>query len=144
MLNAFINQVEAKRGKDLTDAEADNLIAVAQIIINAINSGDSDCGASSLKKTNEGSDLFDDLQINVFPNPSSYETSINFNLNMTQKVSVQLVNLSGQRIKQIESRAFNKGPQQIKFQTKDLENGIYFIVIQTPHSMSSKKISIIK
>lgn len=35
-LQAFINQVEAKRGSQLTDSEADNLIAMAQAIIDEL------------------------------------------------------------------------------------------------------------
>ena len=37
LLQAFINQVNAQRGKKLTDAQADELIAEAQRIIDAIN-----------------------------------------------------------------------------------------------------------
>ena len=145
LLNAFINQVEAKRGKDLSDAEADELINIAQIIIDSILSGETDCGSSALKISNQFEDILtDELKISVFPNPSSFETSISFNLNKTQNVSLQLIDLSGQKVKQIEAREFNKGAQQIKFQTKDLDNGIYFIVITTSNSIYSKKISIVK
>jgi len=35
-LNAFINQIEAQRGKKITDEEADTLIAEAQRIIDSI------------------------------------------------------------------------------------------------------------
>jgi hypothetical protein len=35
-LNAFINQVNAQRGKALTGTQADELIAIAQRIINSI------------------------------------------------------------------------------------------------------------
>ena len=35
-LNAFINQVEAQRGKKITDGQADELIAKAQGIIDSI------------------------------------------------------------------------------------------------------------
>jgi len=37
LLNAFIQQVEAQRGKKLTNAEADQLVAGAQALIDAIN-----------------------------------------------------------------------------------------------------------
>ena len=37
-LNAFINAVEAQRGKYLTDAQADDLICKAQSIINSLSS----------------------------------------------------------------------------------------------------------
>ncbi|MCK5560220.1 MAG: hypothetical protein KAJ51_06485, partial [Thermoplasmata archaeon] len=36
-LNAFINEVEAQRGKKLTDAQADELIAAAQSIMGNIS-----------------------------------------------------------------------------------------------------------
>jgi len=38
-LGEFINQVEAKRGTDLTDEEADATVAATQAIIDAINAG---------------------------------------------------------------------------------------------------------
>ncbi|MFN2438324.1 MAG: hypothetical protein ABR503_03925 [Chitinophagaceae bacterium] len=45
-LSDFINQVRGKRGKEkgFTNAQADDLIANANAIINAINNGTSDCG----------------------------------------------------------------------------------------------------
>jgi hypothetical protein len=38
-LNAFINSVEAQRGKKISEADADALIQTVQEIINAIDAG---------------------------------------------------------------------------------------------------------
>jgi hypothetical protein len=44
-LGAFINQVNAKRGKDLTNDQADQLIAIANALITAMTNGTADCGS---------------------------------------------------------------------------------------------------
>jgi hypothetical protein len=36
MLEAFVNECEAQRGKELTYAQADELIEAAQVIINSL------------------------------------------------------------------------------------------------------------
>lgn len=48
-LEAFINQVEAKRGKPLTNAEADDLIAGANAMITAIQNGTAECGGPEIQ-----------------------------------------------------------------------------------------------
>ena len=60
-LNAFIDQVEEKRGVSLTNEEADYLVSSAQAIIDAINDGNIDCTPPPVKSP----------VTKIFPNPNS-------------------------------------------------------------------------
>lgn len=75
-LNAFINQVEAKRGNPLTNAQADDFIAQASALIAAIQNGAADCGGGKPGGGVKNDLIFSAsgyLELDVFPNPAKTE-----------------------------------------------------------------------
>jgi hypothetical protein len=78
-LNAFINEVNAKRGKEFTTAQADDLVARASALSNAIKNGTADCGSAAPTSAGISRKLPEDvavpikerLALQVMPNPSA-------------------------------------------------------------------------
>ena len=77
-LNAFINQVEAKRGNPLANEEADDLIARANALITAMQNGTVDCDESSAPGERNGVSAYtgNPPAIELFPNPANQEVNI--------------------------------------------------------------------
>jgi hypothetical protein len=91
-LKAFINQVNAKRGKGLTDTQADDLIARATAIMNAMKNGTTDCGSTLSTSTsaapkamfkNDKEVLAEKMSVSGYPNPSAgyFTLQVRSNLN---------------------------------------------------------------
>ena len=80
-LNAFINKVNAKTPSEITPAEAAILIATAQAIIDAINSGNTNCNAGGQNLIAPGGSFNATtaagiLELKLFPNPARNSVNI--------------------------------------------------------------------
>lgn len=84
--------------------------------------------------------------ISVYPNPvlNNQNGSVNINLKTTEYVQIYLYNHLGIRVKSIFSGNLKSGGNQINFETKSLQTGIYFCKISLGNSSISKKIEIVK
>ena len=69
----------------------------------------------------------EDIQnnIRVFPNPSSDLTKFEITLANESEVSVGVLNISGQKVINIESQTFPSGNHIIETSVSDLPSGIY-------------------
>ncbi len=79
MLNAFINQVQAQSGNGIPVDFANTLIANAQAIINAINSGNSNCtgGQGRIENNDNSAASLDGYKsLELFPNPASTSITV--------------------------------------------------------------------
>ena len=77
--------------------------------------------------TNVLSEDEEDIQnnIRVFPNPSSDLTKFEITLNYESEVSVAILNISGQKVLNIESQTLPSGNHIIETSVSDLPSGIY-------------------
>ena len=77
--------------------------------------------------TNVLSEDEEDIQnnIRVFPNPSSDLTKFEITLNNESEVSVAILNISGQKVLNIESQTLPSGNHIIETSVSDLPSGIY-------------------
>ncbi|TNE63642.1 MAG: hypothetical protein EP344_04345, partial [Bacteroidetes bacterium] len=80
-LGAFINEVEARRGNPLTNEEADELIAHANVLIEALQAGTVDCSEEESFQAPVGqfsvrAGLDGTLEMELFPNPAYHEVSV--------------------------------------------------------------------
>jgi hypothetical protein len=81
-------------------------------------------------------------RVNVYPNPASGNTSVDFNLTNDEKVKIDVIDLSGRIIMQLQNGALNSGQQHITFDATSLPTGAYFVRITVPSSSTSKKLFI--
>ncbi len=129
-LTAFINKVESKRGKDLTDEQADALIAVAQMIIDAIENGNADCGSPIVIKNKKPTQFKNSKQsiLSVYPNPFDLDLTIFFQSQIKGTATAHLFSVSGKQLIQSEMTNIEiGGAYQIKFENPQIPNGVYLV-----------------
>ncbi|MFI5221474.1 MAG: T9SS type A sorting domain-containing protein [Bacteroidia bacterium] len=76
-------------------------------------------GVNEEKQTN--------FQLSVYPNPASEKVSVNFFLNQTTDVTIDIFDLLGSKIKSIPLGKQTSGNHQPVIETETLNNGIYFL-----------------
>ncbi|MBC8314037.1 MAG: T9SS type A sorting domain-containing protein [Bacteroidetes bacterium] len=81
-------------------------------------------------------------ELNVYPNPFSFETTITFNLKATNNVSCKLYNNKGSLVKTIPPGLFRRGNNKITVSRDSLPSGVYHILLTTGNSVISKKVII--
>ena len=69
--------------------------------------------------------------LDVFPNPFSNQTTIEFTLPDADFVTLSMYDITGKQLKTILSKKLSKGIHQINWNAKGLNEGIYFIRLET-------------
>jgi len=82
--------------------------------------------------------------VSVFPNPTSSDANVSFNLVETNNVSVALSNMVGQTIMTKDLGQMNVGLNNFSLNASDLQNGLYLLSITVGTSMITKTVSIEK
>jgi len=144
-LGAFINAVEAQRGKALTDAQANQLVALANNIISAL--GGTNAAPALVRVTPSESQLTQN-----YPNPFNPETWIPYRLKEDANVVISIRSATGQLV-----RTFNLGHRKAGVYTsmekavhwdgrnqygERTSSGIYFYTIQAGAFTATKKMII--
>ncbi len=84
-----------------------------------------------------------DSELSVFPNPASYTTNITLDLADSGRLSLQLMNQSGQIIKKIaEQNHQEKGTYHYQLNTGDFTPGFYLVQMQNGKDRITKKLII--
>lgn len=81
----------------------------------------------------------DETQNQVFPNPFSTETTIQYRLRKPGKVVIKVFNTSGQEIKTLINAFQPSGEHTIKWHPGNLPDGIYFCRIHSPLGIETRK-----
>ncbi len=79
-----------------------------------------------------------------YPNPFNPSTNIGFTLSKTETVSIDIFNVTGQKVKSIVNGHFSKGNHIVKFDASALPSGNYFYTITTESFSETKKMVLIK
>jgi len=82
--------------------------------------------------------------INVYPNPFSNSTNVEFTLSQTEKVSANVYNLIGEKVWTVKESSFNAGTHQINVNGNNLTQGIYYLNINIGNSTFTKKLTVVK
>ena len=105
------------------------------------------CGpcSSNKKSTNLEGDVYSNLFYEIYPNPFSGSTTIEFILEEKTEVAVELFNLTGHRIKVIyEGFVESSNMISLVIDESDLTSGIYYCILKTEFGLFSKKLVLIK
>lgn len=92
-----------------------------------------------MKLKNEINDILE-----VYPNPTSDNTKIDFKIETPAKVSIKVLDLLGKVVLDLPSQQYEIGNQTTSLNTRNLTSGIYTIVLTIGEQEISKKLSIIK
>jgi Secretion system C-terminal sorting domain/Thrombospondin type 3 repeat len=147
-LNAFINQVQAQSGNGIDPADAAELIANAQAVINAINAGNTNCtgGRPSLIAPNFGANTAATqtafFSLEVFPNPTNGQVNIRINV-LKEKAQLTILDPLG---RSVWSQEIEPGNQYLQLDLLGLkmEQGIYFLKLETAHKLLTERLMLVK
>jgi hypothetical protein len=84
----------------------------------------------------EAIDLFG-FNFMVYPNPASDRVSIGFRNEIAQKVSIDVLDVSGRIVEQIETRNLPAGIQTIEWNSSSMPEGTYFVRVHGEHLNST-------
>ena len=90
----------------------------------------------SVKATGEEGDI----HLSVYPNPFTDNLTIEFELSDEDNISVKLVDIMGNRIREISNSFRTKGRHNIRVNASDLPAGIYFVMLQGSGYKAERKI----
>ncbi len=80
-----------------------------------------------------------------YPNPFNPLTKIEFELNTSSEVSLQIYDVTGRKVKSLlANRLLPSGKQEVVFDATDLPSGIYFYRLITPKYSETKKMILTK
>ena len=79
-----------------------------------------------------------------FPNPFSESTSLQFTIDKTSKVRLQVFDITGREVQMLMNRTLAPGTHSVEFHGSDLPSGIYIARLITPHGVMSKKMMKVK
>ena len=140
-LNAFINKVQAQRGKKITEADADLLIFLAQTILNNISSGAS---AKSVESANDEV-LPTSYQLSQnYPNPFNPTTTITFDLPKASHVEMVVFDAMGREVATLVEGALSAGRHDVTWQAGNLPSGVYFYRIAAGDFVQVRQMLLIK
>ncbi len=131
-LNAFINQVMALSGGAIPTALAEQWIARAQMLIDAIASGEAECEEANFAEPLEvraTAEVPEDLiAISLFPNPGSQALILKWMAVSEGSMRIEVLDPSG-RLLQSEFVRGVKGENQKQLNMEAYRSGMYFIRI---------------
>lgn len=82
--------------------------------------------------------------IDVYPNPASEVLNTRFSLDHASNVNVQLVDMLGKVVKNIQSSDLTPGTYDVATKVTDLASGIYVVKISTDNGTITQRVSIAK
>jgi hypothetical protein len=85
-----------------------------------------------------------DGSVSVYPNPFTENTTIAVNLNNSETVSYNVVNLIGEIVYSEKVGTLSAGLHEIGFNGSKLSNGMYYINLTVGNTTVSKKVTLIK
>ncbi len=86
-----------------------------------------------------------EIDFSVAPNPFQYETQFYVQLPRENQVAIHLYNQSGKRLKVVLApQVLSVGQHQLNLSLTDLQNGLYYVILQTPQERVIQKIVCLK
>jgi hypothetical protein len=146
MLGAFINEVQAQRGKKIGVGDADSFIAQAQNIIWRLRTGIWEGGSPPPPKiAGEDTQYPQGFELSQnYPNPFNPITQINYTLPRDGHVRLEIYNLLGQKVGTLVDEYQQAGQKTVNWEAKDLSSGIYFYKLTAGDFTATKKMVLTK
>ncbi len=79
------------------------------------------------------------LDYDIYPNPFNNKVQISYYLPQETDVSVEIYDIYGQKVKQIEHAHKQAGLSQYRIDLSSLPNGVYICTLKTRQGFISKK-----
>lgn len=82
--------------------------------------------------------------VSLYPNPAQNEATISLEMMENTNIEVVVLNLSGQVVTSVFNGSLNAGLTELKINTSDLSNGMYYTRISTENAVKNIKMNIAK
>lgn len=82
--------------------------------------------------------------ITVFPNPTSADATVSFNLGETGNVHVKLVDVTGRVVADVVNKEMTMGAQTVNISTNGLASGDYLVLIETETGANMGRLTVTK
>ncbi len=86
----------------------------------------------------------ENFSISNYPNPFNPATNIVFNVGRSSHIIIKVYNVTGQLMAELVNKDLNKGNYKVEFDGSQFASGIYFVVMQTPETLLTRKIVLVK
>lgn len=83
------------------------------------------------------------IYINIYPNPMSASTTIEYYLDQSSKVDLHIYNQLGEQVEVIK-QLYSSGKQQIVWDAQDLPSGMYYVCIRAEDYITSTKVLLLR
>jgi len=84
------------------------------------------------------------IEISIYPNPITENSSIEIYVRNSDKITCELMNLNGQRVKELFNQHFTQGEYLIDLKINNLANGMYYLKFTNSETSTVKKIVVSK
>ena len=95
---------------------------------------------TALVVSSVSTDILSNTKVSVYPNPSAGSTSVKVNLVQPGVVSVKLVNMVGQTVKDIVKSQTLSGAQTFELNTADYAAGVYNVLVSVDGNLKAEKL----
>ncbi|MGA2298915.1 MAG: T9SS type A sorting domain-containing protein, partial [FCB group bacterium] len=85
-----------------------------------------------------------DLWITNYPNPFSYSTTFDFNIEEAAKTTITIFSLEGKELELIFNKFLETGNYKFNWDSDGIETGVYFYKITSGNKIKFEKIIILK
>ncbi len=82
--------------------------------------------------------------IGNFPNPFAVETTLIYQIETTEAVTLSVWNLAGHRVADLVDEVQTPGRYELTFRGQDLPSGTYFVRLQTPSTSSAHRMVLLR
>ena len=84
------------------------------------------------------------LELTNYPNPFNPSTTINFSLERSSIVELNVYDINGSLVEKLHSGFTNIGKYSFEFNGKNLSSGIYYAVLKTQEQQKISKMILVK
>ena len=99
---------------------------------------------STCPGTTSISEVQNDNDILVYPNPASTNLSVDFNLPTIEKTSICVYDIVGKKVAELIENTYSSGFHTENINIENLSTGIYFVNIKIGNNLYTQKVSVIK
>lgn len=82
------------------------------------------------------------VSISLYPNPTSDYTILDINSDISTEVTISVLDVSGKKVTEDNTKAIATGKQQIKLNLQNLPAGVYYVKVATDRGNITKKLLI--
>ncbi len=79
-----------------------------------------------------------------YPNPFNPQTTIEFGLPRTERVTIDIFNINGQKVQRLRDAVFTAGVHRLRWNASGFASGVYFVKVSTKSKTVIKRMLLIK